>query len=305
MSEEEELEGAILIADISGSTPLYEEVGDADALRLIATCLDNMRSVVRREGGKFIRSKGDDVLSVFSDCTAALTAARDMLSQQTTGPLAIHVGVSFGHLIRARGDVFGDSVHLTARLASLAKPGEILASENFVEQLPEIERLQLRPLDNITLKGKRAPTKVYTLLEGDTLTRTVMSHSDTGEHTRSEQRPIPEVAVTLRYADKTFACSERTTLSLGRSESCDVVIPQPWISREHAKLSVQRGKVQLSDHSSSGTYVSVQDGYEFLLRRETVLLTGSGIICPGVRRTADEAETISYEVTVRRRVLVS
>ena len=302
---ENELEGAILIADISGSTPLYEEVGDADALRLVSTCLDNMRAVVRREGGRFIRSKGDDVLSVFSDSAAALTAARTMLSQQTTGPLSIHVGLSFGHLIHARGDVFGDSVHLTARLASLAKSGEILASESFVDQLPDVERSQLQTLDKIILKGKSKPIQVYALIEDDTSTRTMMSQVDPAAHTRTEQSPIPEVTVTVRYADKTFTCSEKATLSLGRSKNCDVVISKPWISREHAELTVRRGKLQLSDHSSSGTYVSVQDDYEFLLRRETVLLTGSGIICPGVQRTADGAETISYEVTVGQGALGS
>ena len=56
--------------------------------------------------------------------------------------------------------------------------------------------------------------------------------------------------------------------------------------------------MQLSDQSSSGSFVTTQDGYEFLLKRETVLLTGSGSISPGVPATAPEAEVIRYEVTV-------
>ncbi|MDH3451579.1 MAG: adenylate/guanylate cyclase domain-containing protein [Gammaproteobacteria bacterium] len=294
-------EVAILIADISGSVALYDDVGDTDALRLVGICLDNLRAIVKREGGTFIRSKGDDVLAVFSDPSAALKAARAMLSQEMTGPsLAIHVGASFGHVIPARGDVFGDAVHMTARLAALAKPGEILANDSFVEQLPEADRRWLQPLDNVTLKGKNAPTKVYTLLEEDSLMRTVVGSNQTSADTRTHERTVPDVTVTLRYADKTFACPERTTLSIGRSTGNDVVIAQPWISREHAKLSVRRGKVQLADQSSSGTYVSVQPDYEFLLKRETVLLMGSGIICPGVRPTAPEAEVIHYEVTIRQ-----
>ncbi len=299
-------EVAILIADISGSVALYDDVGDTDALRLVGICLDNLRATVKREGGTFIRSKGDDVLAVFADASAALKAARAMLSQQMTGPsLAIHVGASFGHIIPARGDVFGDAVHMTARLASLAKPGEILASDSFVEQLPEADRRWLHPLDNITFKGKNAPTKVYTLLEEDTLVRTVVGNRQASIDAHTHERTVPEVTATLRYADKTFACPERTTLSIGRSAGNDVVIEQPWVSREHARLRVRRGKVQLSDQSSSGTYVSVQPGYEFLLKRETVLLTGSGIICPGVRPATPEAEVIHYEVTIRQPVAAS
>jgi hypothetical protein len=56
--------------------------------------------------------------------------------------------------------------------------------------------------------------------------------------------------------------------------------------------------VQLTDQSSSGSFVTAQDGYEFLLKRETVLLTGSGTISPGVPATAPEAEVIRYEVTI-------
>jgi class 3 adenylate cyclase len=159
------LEVAVLMADISGSTALYEDVGDTEALRLVGICLDNLKSVVEREGGTFIRSKGDDVLAVFADASDALRAGCAMLSRETTGAsLGVHLGASFGRVIRARGDVFGDNVHTTARLASLAKPGEILVSHAFVEQLPESERRELQPLDNITLKGKDASTMVYAFL---------------------------------------------------------------------------------------------------------------------------------------------
>ena len=69
---ENDLEVAILMADISGSSALYEDVGDTNALRLVGICLDNLRAIVEREGGTFIRSKGDDVLAIFADASAAL-----------------------------------------------------------------------------------------------------------------------------------------------------------------------------------------------------------------------------------------
>ena len=91
---ENDLEVAILMADISGSSALYEDVGDTNALRLVGICLDNLRAIVEREGGTFIRSKGDDVLAIFADAAAALKASRAMLSQQMAGPsLDIHVGI--------------------------------------------------------------------------------------------------------------------------------------------------------------------------------------------------------------------
>jgi len=294
------LEVAILMADISGSSALYDNVGDADALRQVGVCLDNMMAIVEREGGTFIRSKGDDVLATFADPVAALAASRAMLALKITGQtsLAFHVGATFGNVIRARDDIFGDSVNTAARLSSMAKSGELLASDSFVERLPEADRCRMHPLDTITLKGKDAPTGIFALLEEGTQLRTVIGKSPAVTDARKASRPAPAVTLTLLYAGQAFVCPERKILSLGRASDNDIVIEHPWISREHAKIQVRRGKVQLTDQSTSGSFVATQDGYEFLLKRETVLLTGSGTISPGIPATAPEAEIIHYEVTV-------
>jgi len=295
-----EYDAALLIVDITGSTPLYENAGDTEALQLIAQCLDRLRSIVRREGGMFIRSKGDDVLSAFPEPSDALTAARKMLSEELAGPLAVHVGIHFGHIIRARGDVFGDAVNTTARIAALAKPGEILASQDLVDRLPPHERRPLRLLDHVTFKGKKSPTSVYALTREDGVPRTEVVLAHAGGHTRTQhQHMVPEVALTIRYAGQTWPCEEGKSLSIGRIHECDVVVAQPWVSRQHLTATVQRGKVQLADQSSSGTYVFMSDGYEFFIRRESVLLTGSGVISPAMRPNESQAEIIRYEV-IRR-----
>ena len=281
---EQSLEVAVLMADISGSSALYDDIGDADALRQVGICLDNMIAIVEREGGTFIRSKGDDVLAIFSDAAAALAASRAMLALKITGQtaLGIHVGATFGNVIRARDDIFGDSVNTAARLSSMAKPGELLASDGFVDRLPQADQRRMHPLDHITFKGKEVATGVFALLEEGTQLRTVIGQSPAITDARHEHRLPPEVSVTLHYAGRAYACPERKTLSIGRAASNEIVIEHPWISREHARIQVRRGKVQLTDQSSSGSFVSAQDGYEFLLKRETVLLTGSGTISPGV-----------------------
>lgn len=294
---DQSLETAILMADISGSSALYDDIGDTDALRMVGACLDSLIAIVEREGGDFIRSKGDDVLAIFADSATALEATRAMLKEVTVGtPLAIHVGATFGHVIRARDDIFGDSVNTAARLSAMAKPGELLVSDDFFDRLPNHERRRLQPLDTITFKGKNAPIRVYTLLEAGTQLRTVVGKAEATTDARQVKRETREATVTLRYAGRTLAFNDRRTLTIGRSAGNDVVIDQPWISREHAHLRVRRGKVELTDLSSSGTFVTVEPGYEFPLKRETVLLAGIGSISPGVPPQAPEAEVIFFEV---------
>ena len=294
-------EAAVLLADITGSTPLYETMGDAFAMRQIAECLGKLRSITRREGGVVIRAKGDDVLCSFAEPSSALRAAREMLSQHMSGPLEIHAGMHFGEIIQAHGDVFGDTVNLTARLTALANPGELLLSSSFVDQLPEMESRSLRVLDNITFKGKSSPTIVYSLSEDDPAVRTEVALGHGSGHTRTQhQQVVPEITVILNHMSRSQFCREGASLSIGRSADCDVVIGRPWVSRRHAAVTVRRGYVQLSDRSTSGTYVSMRDDHEFFMRRETVTLAGSGIISPAMRSIDPGAEPVRFEVVHRR-----
>lgn len=293
---------AILLADITGSAPLYEAIGDAAAARQIGACLDGLQSIIARQRGTFILSRGDDVLCTFADASAALRAAREILAQPPAGQLAIHGGMHVGPVVHAHGDIFGDAVNLTARLAALARPGEILISQSFVDHVPAAERSSLRILDNMTLKGKSAPTEIYSLVPKDVAARTEVVFGRGSGHTRTRyQQAVPEVSVMLRYANSSRSCKEQVSLSIGRSTDCDLIIERSWVSRQHALVTVRRGKVQLEDRSSSGTYVSPRGGYEFFIRRETVVLTGSGTISPAMRPTDANAEVIHYEVVRRRR----
>ena len=292
-----EVEAALLLADITGSTRLYEEVGDAAAMRQVTESLDISRKMARRLGGRFTHSKGDDLLCTFPSAIAALRAARGMLERHRAGPLNLHAGLHFGRMIQTRSDVFGDSVNVTARLAELAKPGEILMSEGFVAQLPPEEAADLQVLDQVTFKGKTSAMVVYLLPDENAEVRTQVAFGHGTGHTRTRhQRLVPSITLGLRYGDLTHSCGEGTVLSIGRSLDCDVVIPRPWVSRHHATVSVHRGQVRLSDNSFAGTYILMRDGYEMFIRREGATLSGTGVFSPAVQPLAPEAETVGYEV---------
>jgi adenylate cyclase len=284
-------EVAIVLADITGSTPLYEAEGDTAAMRQVTGVLDRLRSIAEREGGTFIRSRGDDLLCTFTDPAAALRAARLMLFQLSFGPLAVHAGIHFGQVIRVGGDVFGDAVNLTARLAASAKPGELLASRSLLDQVPTFDRQSFQALDAMMFKGRQEATDVFSFQEDFRADNTQMVPGEGASNRRTGQTMV----AILRHGMEERRCHELKTLSIGRSPDCDLVIGQPWISRRHATLSVRRGKVQLDDQSSSGTYVTIA-GEETFLRRETTLLTGAGTISLARRLTDTGAEIIHFEI---------
>ena len=290
------LKAAVLLADVVGSTSLYESIGDAAALSQITDCLDTIRAIIRANGGEFIHSKGDDILCIFVDPGAALAVASQILSSPR-GAISIRTGLHFGQIIRARHDIFGDVVNLTARLAAIANPGEVLASQSLVDVLSPRDKQRLALLDKMTFKGKSEPCNIFILLDEDRTFNTEISFRNAGK-SQAQDAPTRTVSVTLRYNDQTKSCGNNENLTIGRSDDCDLVVQRQWVSRHHATITIANGRVRLAERSSSGTFISTHSGHEVLVRREDVLLLGSGVISPGVQRTNSDAQLIHYEVAV-------
>ncbi|MDG4896701.1 adenylate/guanylate cyclase domain-containing protein [Mesorhizobium sp. WSM4976] len=293
--DQERLLAAVLLADVVGSVPLYERIGDDAALRQVSDCLDAIRAIVAQHGGDFIYSKGDDVLSLFESSEAALRAVCQISHQLSKEPLIARIGLHFGAVIRARGAVFGDVVNVTARLSATANPGEVLISQSFFEALSARSRSTLRLLDKMAFKGKQELFDVYTLRSDDGVPSTHVASRGTFVDRRSA--PPPQINLVIRYEDQLRSCGNNELVTIGRSPECDIVVQRPWVSRHHATFNISNGKARLVERSSSGTFVSMGPGQEeVFVRREDILLFGSGVISPGRRSSLGDAQILHYEI---------
>src|SRR5947199_214490 len=77
---------AVLFADVSGSTRLYEKLGNAQALAAVARCLDLVRTVCEGRGGRVVKIIGDESMTVFRSIDDAVQAAADALTARSTRP---------------------------------------------------------------------------------------------------------------------------------------------------------------------------------------------------------------------------
>ncbi|HJV95268.1 MAG TPA: adenylate/guanylate cyclase domain-containing protein, partial [Albitalea sp.] len=133
---------AVLFADIAGSTKLYEALGDADAKVLIDEALIALQVITRRHRGRVVKTIGDELMCVFPSAERGFLAATDM--QTVVNALVvtkgvkrmIRVGFHAGPVIEEKGDVFGDTVNVAARIAGLAKGMQIMTSRTTVDALP-------------------------------------------------------------------------------------------------------------------------------------------------------------------------
>ncbi len=278
----------VLISDITGSTQLYENESNQSALEQVSIVLARMRQIIEAEGGKCVKSQGDDVLSFFDDSEAAFQAAWTMINESWPAGLSVHVGTFFGEILSHENDIYGSAVNTAARLSSLAKPGEILVGDQSYDDLSPTSKSKLLKIGEIQLRGKAAQTRVYSCSVTGLSEQTVIFSSAT--QVRSGGTEYAE----LRLGDRSWQIGEGESLTLGRSEECDIVLPLAWVSRKHAALSLRRWQLEFTDHSSSGSILKMADGSEVLLHRRSTLINGSGAIFLGPNTDWDEDSGIAF-----------
>jgi adenylate cyclase len=283
---------AILFVDISGSTRLYEELGDAQALARVDGCLRLLQGAARELAGRVVKTTGDGLMCAFADAEAALHAARTMhvrVAEQSGlgGPtLGIHVGCHYGPVLESAGDLYGDCVNVAARVAGLAKVGQVITTQEIVGRVGERLREKVRMLDRVSVKGKREPLEIFELVWQDSEELTMLG-------TRVEDR-IPRLKLVCGGRDLWFDGSGSGAMNLGRDATCEIVIGDRKASRQHARIEKRRDKFVLLDHSSNGTFVVVAGEAEMCLRREELILRASGRIALGHRTSDADATVVEF-----------
>lgn len=87
-----------------------------------------MRAQLVRFRGEEIDTAGDGLLATFDGPARAVRCATAIVAAVRTLGLEIRAGVHTGEIERAGSDIRGIAVHLGARIAALAGPGEVLVS---------------------------------------------------------------------------------------------------------------------------------------------------------------------------------
>ncbi len=132
----------LLFTDLSGSTAMYEELGDARAFAVVRDHFAILRAVAARHEGTVVKTIGDAVMAAFFDATSAVTAALEMQSEfrawasglGMAQPISLKVGVHRGaalavHSDQSGLDYFGGTVNLAARAQGAAGAGDVVWTE--------------------------------------------------------------------------------------------------------------------------------------------------------------------------------
>lgn len=279
---------AIVFIDICDSTGIFERQGDLRARSLIEAFLIDCAAALETDGGRVVKTLGDGLMCTFAGAESALAGARAVQKMAKGGDLHVRIGFHVGPVIESDSDVFGDAVNVAARVSSVAKADETLFTEAVVESLPAGIRISTRFLQEMMLKGRSEPTKIYGLVPLEAEGTLILQ----GAHRVSQAKRH----LSLYYRQQRLEVSGVEKLWIGRDSQCDLVVEGDLVSRRHATIEAQDDRYTLTDQSTNGTFVALADDRRLCLKRETFQLVGSGQISLGRSPDDKEAELIGFQV---------
>jgi pimeloyl-ACP methyl ester carboxylesterase len=158
--EPERVLATVLFTDIVGSTAKAVELGDAGWREL----LNEHHAVIRRELARFrgreLDTAGDGFFAAFDGPARAAAAA---LSPTLSGTWASRSGLHTGECELVDGKIGGIAVHIGARVAAQAAPGEVLVSQT-VRDLVAGSGIAFDERGTTELKGVPGEWRLYAVV---------------------------------------------------------------------------------------------------------------------------------------------
>ncbi|EER59231.1 adenylate/guanylate cyclase with Chase sensor [Acidovorax delafieldii 2AN] len=180
-------EVTVMFTDLAGFTTLSEQLSAEQTVEVLTGYFSAMTPIIHRRGGTVDKFIGDAVMAFWGaplddprHAENAVRAAVEMqqamhglvadLGKRGLPPIHMRIGLHTGRVVvgnvgsdqRFSYTAIGDAVNLAARLegANKAFGTQILLSGATAAQLPA--DVALRPLDDVIVKGKSEPVRVYT-----------------------------------------------------------------------------------------------------------------------------------------------
>jgi class 3 adenylate cyclase len=285
----------LLFVDVSSSTALYARHGDEGGRRALIGIVAVLRRIVEAGGGTVVDQIGDELMCLFEEPALATSAAVSLQlgvaserELEPWMPVSIRIGLHHGPVLLDGERVFGDSVHLARRVASAAKPQQILTTRATAHAVPVGRQQPTRFFDEIHVKGRSDPVELVEIVWDTTLATSMVE-------LRAPARRA-DAKLVIRHADEEVELgSSRPVLTVGRGEHCDLMLEHRSVSRSHGRFEYRKGRFVYVDQSTNGSWVRDAGGSTTLVHKDEVSLDGSGSILLGPAEEGTSPE-LAYRV---------
>lgn len=272
-------DATVLFVDMVGSTALYQALGNARAAGLVSGMTEWISRLCQSAGGSVIRLLGDGVLVAFRPGAAALECAIELQRRRTERNaevsanmrVQLRIGMARGPLVKAGADWVGEVIKLATDLSHRCGPEQILASGVSVDRIMLGIFVRFRNLGLMHVRGKSEPVDVFQIeWENDTGTDMPTVRGNLGLPGLMNSLPVSGIRLSWVGRESNFAHAE-LPIVLGRHELAHFMLPDPYVSRLHARIYARDQVVVLENTSRNGTSVR--------FRSSTTVLTLRGQEC--------------------------
>jgi adenylate cyclase len=145
---------AVGFADLVGFTSLTRTVDEDELGKLVERFEQVANDVVAEQGGRVIKTVGDEVMFAADTPEVAAEIALGLLEQAAAADLPeLRVGLACGGVLARLGDLYGEPVNLASRLTSAARPGSVLVDREFAAAIEGNDRYLLRRVPPRPVRG--------------------------------------------------------------------------------------------------------------------------------------------------------
>lgn len=137
--------------DMVGYTRLTRRLHESELGAILDRFETVTTEVVAQHRGSVVKMIGDEVLFVVADAASAAEIALTLTERATADETlpTVRGGMAYGRVLSRFGDVYGSTVNLASRLASVARSGTVLVDKALARELtgdPEYKLRTRRPL---------------------------------------------------------------------------------------------------------------------------------------------------------------
>ena len=296
----------VVFADLTGSTSVFEALGNVKATRVITQLTQWIGSVCEAHDGHVVKYLGDGVLIVFQGSAQAIDAACELqqihhdriVNWPALLKMRLQVGMARGEVIEQNNDCYGDAVNLASRLSDLSGSEQILVSDSVIGNVAETYQLRSRCLGPMLIRGRNESCVVHRIEWQDEVLSEVFTMPASLTSLAKTQSGAKLLSIELSWLDLTirFTVAELPVF-LGRDADAQFVVKDPRVSRKHAMIEWRTGRFYLRDMSSYGTWVRFSDSKSVvLLRRQDCVLLLNGEMALGASFDDFTVPTVSFSL---------
>jgi pimeloyl-ACP methyl ester carboxylesterase len=150
--EPERVLATVLFTDLAGSTEKLAELGDRRWRELLSEHHARVRRQLARYSGRELDTAGDGFFAAFDGPARAIRCACAIVDSVRDLGLEVRAGLHTGECEQLDGKVGGIAVHIGARVAAAARPGEVIVSRT-VKDLVAGSEIAFEDRGSAELKG--------------------------------------------------------------------------------------------------------------------------------------------------------